>query len=335
MSAAMSSSPEHSRITALPLFVPKDIVEDTETACDVKRPVAIGLKMFSVSNIQDLKQTFEAQFALDFLWMTKPEETFLPRLGILNSDTDVIVLDRDKSESPQWLQSTESHLRSSESLSEHGSLHYMIMRKVKTELTCNLDFHWFPFDVQYLPIRVRALNTKLIATDGQALGVGSVPLRPYRFLFGVQQDFGERLNVDLTIVLTLIAFKLMVTEMVPKASYLSAAEWYLSCFGVATCMIAEHWGFAAAIEFGADEKWTREVDLYAHLYSFCIFVACNLVFAIYVARHLSTAGSDAARLKAVRRGGAVDRVFWGEFDQSRLFGSAKHPREKSKCLGDP
>ena len=62
---------------------------------------------------------------------------------------------------------------------------YRIERQNNLTMNCSLDFRWFPFDVQYLPIHIRALNSKWTTSAGGTI-TGSLPLKPYRYLFGVQ-----------------------------------------------------------------------------------------------------------------------------------------------------
>jgi hypothetical protein len=59
------------------------------------------------------------------------------------------------------------------------------------ELQTSLDFRWFPFDSQTLELHFRALNSK----DGENV-VGSFPLKPARFLFGVMPHKLAEWDVD-------------------------------------------------------------------------------------------------------------------------------------------
>lgn len=141
--------------------------DDPLTKLDICRTVAFGMKIFDIAEIDGLKQSFRCKYAANFRWIGRPE-VFRPRVKLLNSIDhtfwkldDLLPADADNaSAEPMW------------DLTDH---------RVDT-LNCSLDYRWFPFDTQQLRFHVRAILSGYQSDDQK----GSYPLKPSRFLFGVQ-----------------------------------------------------------------------------------------------------------------------------------------------------
>lgn len=144
-----------------------DLQEDDDvTGCSIRRTVAIGLKVFNVSKIDDVEQTCRISYSVEFKWWKRDD--FQPNVKLLNVHDAA---------SPRF------ELRADPSRQTPGAptdLQGHLFRGCSNDINCSLDFRWFPFDVQYFPMHFRAM----LSQDGER--TGSFPLKPSRFLFGLQ-----------------------------------------------------------------------------------------------------------------------------------------------------
>jgi hypothetical protein len=186
--AAAAAAP----VATAALLTRSDLDEDClETLLAIRRPVGIGLKVLDVNRVSDVDQTMRCKYSIEVAWTDeqteytgadrvgwKPHEQgplwgwrVGPRLLVVNTlegSDDGTVLTMDRTPSTTDLDSASSHKK------DRG-LHRRLVHRAG-ELLVTLNFRWFPFDTQILPIELRALGSRYNASKG------SFPIKPMGFL---------------------------------------------------------------------------------------------------------------------------------------------------------
>jgi hypothetical protein len=103
-------------------------------------------------------------------------------------------------------------------------------------------------------------------------------------------EFADRNEVTLTLLLTLVALKLLVSELVPKTSYLTMADWYIVVsFLTIVSVIAENFFVAVFPETGSQAQ--ADTDKFYMSILFSLHLGFNLVYAVCVLSHLHSRGA--------------------------------------------
>ena len=129
------------------------------------------------------------------------------------------------------------------------------------------------------------------------------------------------------------AFKLLVTEMVPKVAYVTLADGYImACFLTVILTIGEIWYVATFFDESSEAQIRADRSL--ELWSFLFFVAWNLCFAVAILRHLARRGSETSRRLSIKQDaeavhlGPLRVMNWRQFAESTGRGSwARRLRE--------
>ena len=160
----------------------------SNTPLAIRRNVGVGLQIWDVNYIRDAEQTIRVKYSVELAWTDelteyqgadkvgwKPGEQgeqwnwrVGPRVLVVNTfegaDEDAAILNINAVDQA----SASTHRKDK-------SLQTRLIHRAE-ELIVDLDFRWFPFDRQILPIEFRALGSRYKASKG------SFPIKPMGFL---------------------------------------------------------------------------------------------------------------------------------------------------------
>lgn len=139
---------------------------------------------------------------------------------------------------------------------------YMFLNFIIT-IQEHLDLRKFPFDRQTCEIKFYLINARYVPFSKEARQ--NVPPSFPDEYFPLAEDPSSRINFMITIILTAIAFKFVTSGLVPKTSYLTLLDKYITAgFLLFTVTLAKDAALALAIQAGS---LTRSASAFDTIYT--------------------------------------------------------------------